>query len=104
MIIESTDPKKISFSYKKISNPTLLAYAKNKLLLEGTLKQNKDRTYCYLKIQDDFIFKLFPLIQESGLSIPNYFPPRYDTGAHITVIYPTEMPSEKITILARKKY
>ncbi|HXH54374.1 MAG TPA: hypothetical protein VNK03_01330 [Gammaproteobacteria bacterium] len=98
MIIECTSPKEIAFSYKEISNPRLLEYAKNKLPLHGTLKQDMTRTYCYLKIQDSFIFELFPLIKKPGLSIPNYFPPRYDTGAHISVIYPEEMPSEKMKI------
>jgi hypothetical protein len=98
MIIECNNPKNIAFSYKAISNPTLLEYAKNKLPLQGTLKQDDRGSYCYLKIQDDFIFELFPLIKEPDLSIPDYFPPRYDTGAHISVIYSEEMPSEKINI------
>lgn len=98
MIIECSNPKEIAFSYKEICNPTLLEYAKNKLSLQGILKQDDSGSYCYLKIQDDFIFELLPLINEPGLSIPDYFPPRYDTGAHISVIYPEEMPPEKIII------
>ncbi len=98
MIIECSNPKEIDFSYKEICNPTLLEYAKNKLSLQGVLKQDDSGSYCYLKIQDNFIFELFPLIKEPGLSIPDYFPPRYDTGAHISVIYPEEMPPEKINI------
>jgi len=98
MIIECTNPKEISFSYKEICNPTLLEYAKNKLSPQGILKQDDSGSYCYLKIQDNFIFELFPFIKEPGLSIPDYFPPRYDTGAHISVIYPEEMPPEKINM------
>ncbi|HQY22194.1 MAG TPA: hypothetical protein PLV31_05365 [Gammaproteobacteria bacterium] len=98
MIIECTNPKEISFSYKEICNPTLLEYAKNKLSPQGILKQDDSGSYCYLKIQDNFIFELFPFIKEPGLSIPDYFPPRYDTGAHISVIYPEEIFSEKINI------
>lgn len=98
MIIECANPKEIAFSYKEISNPTLLKYAKKKLPLQGTLKQDNTGSYYYLKIHDDFIFKLFPLIKEPGLSIPDYFLPRYDIGAHISVIYPEEMLLEKINI------
>lgn len=98
MIIECTNPTEIAFSYKEICNPTLLEYAKNKLPLQGTLKQNDTGSYCYLKIEDDFIFELFPLIKEPGLSIPDYFPPKQDTRAHISIIYPEEMLPEKINM------
>jgi hypothetical protein len=97
MIIECTNSKEIPFSYTEISNPALLWHAKNKLPLQGLLKRDDTESYCYLKIHDDFIFELFPFIKEPHLSIPDYFPPRCDTGAHISVIYPEEMP-EKINV------
>lgn len=98
MIIECADPEKIAFSYKEIDNPVLLKYAKDKLPLQGILKQNDTGSYCYLKVHDDFIFELFPLIKEAGFSTPEYFMPTCDIGAHISTIYPEEMFSEKMSI------
>lgn len=74
-----------------------MEYAK-KLPNQGVLKRDNTSTYCYLKIQDDFIFELFPLIQKPYLSVPNYFPPKYNSGAHISVIYPDEISSKNINI------
>lgn len=97
MQIECANITKIAFKYKKIENPTLLEYAK-KLPNQGVLKKDNTSTYCYLKIPDNFIFELFPLIKEPHLSIPNYFSPKGDTGAHISIIYPGEISSENINI------
>lgn len=98
MVIECANPQLINFAYTEIDNPVLLHYAKNKLPLTGVLKQNDIGAYYYLKIHDDFIFKLLPLIKEPRLDIPDYFSPRYNTGAHISVIYSEEMPTQKIHI------
>lgn len=98
MIVECADSKQSTFSYQKIDNPVLVEYAKNRLPNCGVLKQNDLGSYCYLKIHNDFIFELFPLIKAPNLSMPDYFPPRYECGAHISVIYPEEILSEKIRI------
>ncbi len=81
----------------KIENPVLLEYAK-KLPNQGVLKRDNTNTYCYLKIQDNFILDLFPLIKEPCLSIPNYFPPKCDIGAHISIMYPDETSSKNINV------
>lgn len=98
MTIVCTNTTKIDFNYKKVENCILLEYAKNKLPLEGILKLNETDFYYYLKVHDDFIFELFPLITEPNLSMPDYFPPKYNTGAHVSVIYPEEISPENINL------
>ncbi len=98
MMIECANFKESSFSYQDIDNPKLFKHAKNKLPLSGILKQNALGTYYYLKVHDDFIFELLPLINATNLSAPDYFQPACNIGAHISVIYPEEMPLEKIKI------
>jgi hypothetical protein len=43
----------------------------------------------YLKIDDDYIHQLFPLLQNPQIQKPNYFAPGSE-GAHMSVIYPEE--------------
>jgi len=45
--------------------------------------------YFYLKIDDDYIHRLFPLFQDKMITKPDYFN-RYTMGAHITIVYPEE--------------
>ncbi|HJD63274.1 MAG TPA: hypothetical protein LFW14_07015 [Rickettsia endosymbiont of Degeeriella rufa] len=66
--------------FQKLDNPELIKVAK-------TLKKN----YAYLKISDDFIHKLYPLIAEhENLQKPGYFSEQCNIGAHITITYPNE--------------
>jgi len=96
MLIEQSDPKEIDYLYREINNPTLLHFSKTKLPLQGNLQFDPASAYCYLKIVDDFIYKLYPLLQEKNIVIPDYFPPKTDCGAHISVLYPTEHQAPKI--------
>jgi hypothetical protein len=43
----------------------------------------------YLKLDDNYIHELFPLITQPGIQKPDYFNPGSE-GAHMTVIYPEE--------------
>jgi len=99
MLIECADSRKIEFTYTQLNNPELLAYAKHKLPLHGILKQDETKPYCYLKISDDFIFQLFPLLNEKNIAIPEYFPPKQSGGAHISIMYQNEMEEKEIRML-----
>ena len=43
----------------------------------------------YLKIDDNYIHELYPLLTKTSIQKPNYFSPGAE-GAHISVIYPEE--------------
>lgn len=65
-----------------------LLYAKDHLAKRGKLIQKSDG-YAYLKVDDDYIHKLFPLLGLSGqgFSKPPYFRRPDAPGAHISVFY-----------------
>lgn len=96
---EWVQSNKVSFTCTAIDNLPLLNYAKN-LPCHGFLKYTELPTtmgsYCYLKIDDDYIFKLFPLLKDPNIQKPNYFSPDNDSGAHITLVYPDEPHSDDI--------
>lgn len=74
--------------FQKLDNPELIKVAKT-LKNEGVVLQNEN--YTYLKISDDFIHKLYPLIVEHEyLQKPDYFSEKCDIGAHITITYSNE--------------
>lgn len=61
----------------------------NALSEEGLLQQRNN--YCYLKIDDNYIHFLHPMLGVYGhIDKPAYFNPPDDVGAHISVIYPEE--------------
>lgn len=72
-----------------LSNELLLTQARI-LPAKGCIQQQDD--YCYLKIDDEYIHSLFPLLQpcDHKINKPPYFEPPKEAGAHISVIYPTE--------------
>ncbi|MCC8370159.1 MAG: hypothetical protein LN566_02145 [Rickettsia endosymbiont of Stiretrus anchorago] len=79
---------KDELTFQKLDNPELIKAAKS-LKNEGIVLQ--DKNYAYLKISDDFIHKLYPLIAEhKDLQKPNYFSEQCNIGAHITITYPNE--------------
>ena len=56
---------------------------------EGIIRQREN--YCYLKIDDNYIHNIQPLLAKYGnIAKPAYFTPPEDVGAHISVIYPEE--------------
>lgn len=78
------------FDYEEIDNSNIL-YQANQLPLFGDLQCNLQEPYCFLKISDEFIYKLFTFLpKEKALQIPNYFTPPKTAGAHITVAYANE--------------
>lgn len=59
------------------------------LKTEGLLEQSDD--YCYLKIDDDYIHLIHPILSAHyDVDKPDYFRLPEDVGAHISVIYPEE--------------
>jgi hypothetical protein len=93
VLIDCVPGETIHYSYEEIQNPDLLDYAKENFSLEGSIKSANSESYYYLKIDDDFIFKLFPLIKKnnhSNLQLPGYFSGEKKAGAHITVAYEEE--------------
>lgn len=87
--------------YQILDASSLIEYAKKKLPLTGTLKCHDLTSYCYLDIDDDFILKLFPFIQELNqnekIQMPNYFSSeKNNIGAHISIVYQDEPNADKI--------
>jgi len=63
----------------------------------GILKVDPIYSYCYLKVHDDFIHTLFPMIGEENIQMPDYFSERTSfLGAHISLVYPNESKSKEI--------
>jgi len=72
-----------------IENQELVSFANSNLKRIGKVVQ-AETGYVYLKVDDDFIHRLFPMIQESKKEIPNYFLTD-GIGAHSTVLYADEL-------------
>ena len=72
---------------KKLNIPKLMSAA---LGLQSVGKiAVSDNNLIYLDIDDEYIHRLFPLLQNKEIKKPDYFGDR-SAGAHITVIYPEE--------------
>ena len=56
---------------------------------KGTVEQTKEG-FVFLKVCDDYIFRLFSLLQEQGIELPPYFG-KGRVGAHITIVSVQEM-------------
>lgn len=91
--IESHPLQNIAFNFRKHDKPRLISIA-NALPCNGILKQASQAPYIYLKLEDDFIHKLFPLINEDNLLKPDEHYSKHSIGAHISVIYSGEAQSE----------
>ncbi|MBX7067384.1 MAG: hypothetical protein K1X28_09145 [Parachlamydiales bacterium] len=55
----------------------------------GTLKQDANGMV-YVDVDNDFIYKLYPWIQEEGFELPTSLYGNNALGAHVTVIYKRE--------------
>ncbi len=47
--------------------------------------------FVYLDISNEFIYQLFPLMQEDQANKPDYFSEHKSSGAHISIVYPGEL-------------
>ncbi|HSW93123.1 MAG TPA: hypothetical protein VLJ15_02065 [Gammaproteobacteria bacterium] len=62
--------------------------AARRLPLKGKTHLTENNLFS-LKIDDDFVHQLFPLLKDDRIKKPNYFGEK-SAGAHITIIYPEE--------------
>lgn len=72
---------------KTLNHPEIITATRD-LPTRGMLKIT-DNKLVYLDIDDEYIHRLFPLIQDPLVQKPNYFA-KGSAGAHITVSYPEE--------------
>ena len=72
---------------EKLNIPELISTASH-LALDGKLAIS-DNNLVYLDVDDAYIHRLFPLLQNQQIKKPDYFGEK-SAGAHITVIYPEE--------------
>src|SRR5690242_11688038 len=71
----------------KLNAPAIINTASH-LKKKGQLALSKNNLV-YLDIDDDYIHKLYPLLQDHQIKVPDYFGLE-SVGAHITAIYPEE--------------
>ena len=71
------------------ASEAVLEYVREHFPQRGVLKNNGD--FLYVALEDGYIQDLVGLIPEEGFAAPPYFGELYDTGAHISVIYPREV-------------
>ena len=69
--------------------PEILSYIKQELTQYGILKNSGG--FIYVDIDDEYIHKLVTFIQQEGFEEPPYFGNADLVGAHITVVYPSEV-------------
>ncbi len=63
-------------------------YIQDHFLQRGVLKKGDD--FIYVALDEEYVKDLVGLISEEGFVAPPYFGELYDTGAHISVVYPGE--------------
>ena len=90
-----------------VNNQAILDYAGKHLSTCGTMNKTREGLV-YLKVSDRYIEDLFPLLQSSlptdevdELCKPPYMGDSGKVGAHISVIFPIELP-QKITSFPEK--
>lgn len=64
-------------------------WARNNLPQTGTLQEGEDG-FVYLKVDDNYIHQLFPLLHRKNYEEPAYFRRKDSPGAHISVFYTEE--------------
>jgi hypothetical protein len=72
---------------EKLNIPDLMNAASH-LALDGKLTIS-DNNLVYLDVDDAYIHRLYPLLQNQQIKKPDYFGEK-SAGAHISVIYPEE--------------
>lgn len=102
MLIDTLPNSPVTFSFEILDFPDILNHAKTKLNQTGILKHEKTSSYCYLKVADEYILDLFPLLQakikQKELIMPDYFSDEKNhMGAHISLVYPTEKNARTIS-------
>ena len=78
----------------------ILTYIENHLPLSGVLKKSGD--FVYLDLDDEYVHKLIPFIENDGFQAPPYFGRPDLVGAHITVLYSPQVQKYEIDELGEK--
>lgn len=91
----------ISHPYQTYNYPELIDHINLNLESKGYLECDPNSNYCYLKIDNQFIYDSFSFLQDKlenpALQIPDYFSPEKNAiGAHITLVYPEEKNSGQV--------
>jgi hypothetical protein len=90
MILSPANGPITGISETAFHNPELIRIAQTEIPHSGVLLQTENG-YTYLKVSDDFIHRLHPLIKETSIVKPDYFSEGTATGAHISVVYQNEI-------------
>lgn len=90
-LLQKQAEEQVQSTYHHASWHKALSYAQQHLPHEGRLVRKPDG-YVYLKVDDDYIRKLFPLLEvaREGYREPPYFRTREAPGAHISIFYVDE--------------
>ncbi len=101
VLIEAFNDDSIEYSYQVHRFPEIIDYANQSLNPKGVLQYDASTDYCYLKISDNYIYDIFPLLKESAksekLQMPDYFSSeKGNIGAHISLVYPKENNASKV--------
>jgi len=86
------------FALDPASCQRILTYIENNLPEQGVLK--KSGNFVYVALDENYIHKLVSFIQDDGFEEPPYFGQLYDSGAHISVIYPEEWMDKESTVIS----
>jgi hypothetical protein len=70
----------------------LMQVAQNLFSLKGILRQDS-QGFLYLDVSDDFVYKILPLLKETGIERPPYFEYTGPFGAHFAIILSKELRS-----------
>ena len=89
---------KTPFTFQELKNPELMNYAKEHLSFQGVAKVDPKTPYSYLKVGDDFIHQLFPLLKKDHpeAKMLDYFSAKQPVGAHVTIAYSDERYAQAI--------
>lgn len=83
-------PKRVQTIESASFNAQALSFAEKHLPKTGVLVQEEDG-YAYLKVDDNYINELYPLLQAPpGFQKPPYFRRKNAPGAHISIVYEDE--------------
>lgn len=87
--IETEHKAPHSFVMDPQKEQPIIEWAQNRLSHKGILTEHPDG-YVYLKVDDNYIHQLFPMLSNPNYTKPPYFRRKDSPGAHVSVIYADE--------------
>ena len=74
----------------RVQDEKIIETAKAELPHQGTVEQGPDG-FVYLKVTDEYAYRLFPLLKEDrGFTVPSAIKRHSKPGAHISIFYANE--------------